>query len=80
MFQILYEKAVSDATNLFIAQGELKDEKRLWLLYDNLQTYKRIYFREDFFFNNPLYIILKFDVLKTKYILSRFSLCLSSLS
>lgn len=50
MFQILYEKAVSDATNLFIAQGELKDEKRLWLLYDNLQTYKRIYFREDFFF------------------------------
>lgn len=69
MFQILYEKAVSDATNLFIAQGELKDEKRLWLLYDNLQTYKRIYFREDFFFlNNPLYIILKFDVLKTKYI------------
>lgn len=69
MFQIQYEKAVSDATNLFIAQGELKDEKRLWLLYDNLQTYKRIYFREDFFFlNNPLYIILKFDVLKTKYI------------
>lgn len=52
MFQILYEKAVSDATNLFIAHslGELKDEKRLWLLYDNLQTYKRIYFREDFFF------------------------------
>lgn len=68
MFQILYEKAVSDATNLFIAQGELKDEKRLWLLYDNLQTYKRIYFREYFFLNNPLYIILKFDVLKTKYI------------
>lgn len=68
MIQILYEKAVSDSTNLFIAQGELKDEKRLWLLYDNLQTYKRIYFREDFFLNNPLYIILKFDVLKTKYI------------
>lgn len=70
MFQILYEKAVSDATNLFIAHslGELKDEKRLWLLYDNLQTYKRIYFREDFFLNNPLYIILKFDVLKTKNI------------
>lgn len=68
MFQILYEKVVSDATNLFIAQGELKDEKRLWLIYDNLQTYKRIYFREDFFLNNPLYIILKFDVLKTKYI------------